>query len=939
MSETSNGTIKNENGDKIITLSGMYENYFLDYASYVILERAVPHINDGLKPVQRRILHALRQMDDGRYHKVANVIGQTMQYHPHGDAAIGDALVNLGQKDLLIDPQGNWGDTRTGDRAAASRYIEARLTKFALEVAFNPQTTEWQLSYDGRKKEPVTLPMKFPLLLKQGVEGIAVGLSTKILPHNFVELIKASIKILEGKRVKIYPDFGVENMVDVSDYQGGKRGGKVRVRAKMEVKDKSTILITALPYGMTTGTLIDSIVKANDKGQIKIKKVTDNTAADVEIEIQLAAGISAEVTMDALYAFTHCEQSISPNACIIIDDKPHFITVEEILRTNTEATRELLRIELEIKKAELQEKWHFASLEKIFIKNRIYREIEECESWEEVLSTIDRELKKYVATPSDKAKKGDSRIQLMRDITQDDIVRLTEIKIKRISKYNAFKADELIAQIEAELKEVQHNLDNLTDFAIAYFENLLKKYGKGRERKTIITEFDNIKAVAVVANNAKLYVNYKEGFIGTGLKKDEFVSDCSDIDDIIAFKKDGTFQVTRISEKTFVGKNIIHCAVWKKGDDRTTYNLLYVDGKSAKTYAKRFNVSAITRDKNYNLTKSDKNSKVLYFTANPNAESEIVEVFLSPNARARIKEFEYDFGELAIKGRGAGGNQITKYPVRKVVQKSVGESTLGALKIWMDETSGRLNTEDRGKLLGAFDTGDLILAVYNDGTYETTDYEMTNRYDTQKLAWIGKFKKDLPISALHYYGEKDWTMVKRFVIETSKLGEKFSFINDSKGSTLLYATANSGVELECKYGPKKSAKVSNIKLDEFMDLKGWKALGNKFVDSKVWKVTVVGGGEQPTPPSGDNLPKGDGEKEAKPVAKKSTPEKEKPAPKAVKKEPKPKEKKAAPKKPAAKKEAKAKKTPKKKSTPPSGKKLKPGDSIDFDIDDGQGKLF
>ncbi len=943
MSETSNGTIENGNGDKIITLSGMYENYFLDYASYVILERAVPHIHDGLKPVQRRILHALKQMDDGRYHKVANVIGQTMQYHPHGDAAIGDALVNLGQKDLLIDPQGNWGDTRTGDRAAASRYIEARLTKFALDVAFNPQTTEWQLSYDGRKKEPVTLPMKFPLLLKQGVEGIAVGLSTKILPHNFIELIKASIKILEGKRVKIYPDFGVENMIDVSDYQGGKRGGKVRVRAKLEVKDKSTILVKALPYGMTTGTLIDSIVKANDKGKIKIKKVTDNTAAEVEVEIQLAAGVSAEVTMDALYAFTNCEQSISPNACIILDDKPHFLTVEEILRTNTESTRELLRIELEIKKAELLEKWHFASLEKIFIKNRIYREIEECESWEEVIQTIDRELKKYVATPSDKTKKGDKRIQLMRDITEDDIVRLTEIKIKRISKYNAFKADELIAQIEADLKEVQHNLDHLTEFAIAYFENLLQKYGKGRERKTIITEFDNIKAVAVVANNAKLYVNRKEGFVGTGLKKDEFICDCSDIDDIIAFKKDGTFQVTRISDKTFVGKNILHCAVWKKGDDRTTYNLLYVDGKSAKTYAKRFNVAAITRDKNYNLTKSDKNSKVLYFTANPNAESEIVEIFLSPNARARIKEFEYDFGELAIKGRGAGGNQITKYPVRKVVQKSVGESTLGALKIWMDETSGRLNTEERGKLLGAFDTGDLILAIYNDGTYENTDYEMTNRYDTTKLVWIGKFKKDKPIAALHYYGGKDWTMAKRFMVETTKLGEKFSFINDSKGSTLLYATADAGVELECKYGPKKKAKVANVKLDEFVDPKGWKALGNKFVDSKVWKITVVGD-EKPTPSPSDTPPKKE-DPESKTLFEEAPPKEEKAAPKkAVKKEEKPKaKKKSAPKKPAAKKETKpkAKKAaPKKKSKPPKGGKLKPGDSIDFDLDDdGQGKLF
>ena len=921
---TENGVIENGNGDKIITLSGMYENYFLDYASYVILERAVPHLNDGLKPVQRRILHALKQMDDGRYHKVANVIGQTMQYHPHGDAAIGDALVNLGQKDLLIDPQGNWGDPRTGDRAAASRYIEARLTKFALDVAFNGQTTNWQLSYDGRKKEPVTLPMKFPLLLTQGVEGIAVGLSTKIMPHNFIELVKASIKILQDKSVKIYPDFGVENFADVSDYQGGKRGGKIRVRAKMEIKDKNTILIKSLPYGVTTGSLMDNIVKANDKGQIKIKKVIDNTAADVEVEVQLASGISPEVTMDALYAFTYCEISISPNACVIIDDKPSFTTVEEILKINTQNTKLLLKWELEIKKAALEEKWHFASLEKIFIKNRIYREIEECESWEEVLETIARELKKYVSTPSDKAKKGDKRIAMMRDITVEDIARLTEIKIRRISKYNSFKADELIAQIEADLEQVKHDLANLTAFAIAYYENILAKYGKGRERKTILTTFDTIKAVQVVANNAKLYVNYKEGFIGTGLKKDEFVSECSDISDVICFKKDGTFQVVRVSDKVFVGKNIIHCAVWKKGDDRTTYNLLYVDGKSAKTYAKRFNVAAITREKNYNLTKSEKNSKVLYFTANPNAKSEVVEILLSQNAKARIKQFEYDFGDLAIKGRGAGGNQVTKYPVRKVTQISVGESTLGKLKIWMDEASGRLNTEERGKLLGAFDTGDLILAVYNNGTYELTNYEMTNRYDVKKINWIGRFEKENPVAAVHYYGEKDWTMVKRFKVETSKLGEKFSYISDSKGSTVLYSTALPGVELECKFGSKKDPRVEKIKLDEFVGLKGWKALGNKFVDAKVWKITVLNEGESPTAPTKSKTPKAPAAPaqeslfEDVPVAKKQV----KPAKKLTPK-----------KKPVATKaEPKAKKAaaPKKKSTPKDNK-LKPGDSIEFDF--------
>lgn len=932
---TENGVIEDGNGDKIISISGMYENYFLDYASYVILERAVPHLNDGLKPVQRRILHALKQMDDGRYHKVANVIGQTMQYHPHGDAAIGDALVNLGQKDLLIDPQGNWGDPRTGDRAAASRYIEARLTKFALDVAFNAQTTNWQLSYDGRKKEPDTLPMKFPLLLTQGVEGIAVGLSTKIMPHNFVELVKASIKILQDKSVKIYPDFGVENFADVSDYQGGKRGGKIRVRAKMEIKDKNTILIKSLPYGITTGSLMDNIVKANDKGQIKIKKVIDNTAADVEVEVQLATGVSPEVTMDALYAFTYCEISISPNACVIIDDKPRFMTVEEILKINTENTKMLLKWELEIKKAALEEKWHFASLEKIFIKNRIYREIEECESWEEVLETIDRELKKYVSTPSDRAK-NDKRIAMMRDITVDDITRLTEIKIRRISKYNSFKADELIAQIEADLEQVKHDLAHLTEFAVAYFENILAKYGKGRERKTVLTEFDTIKAAQVVANNAKLYVNYKEGFIGTGLKKDEFVSECSDISDVICFKKDGTFQVVRVADKVFVGKNIIHCAVWKKGDDRTTYNLLYVDGKSAKTYAKRFNVAAITREKNYNLTKSDKNSKVLYFTANPNAESEVVEVLLSQNARARIKGIIYDFGELAIKGRGAGGNQVTKYPVRKVTQKSVGGSTLGKLKIWMDEASGRLNTQERGKLLGAFDTGDLILAVYSDGTYETTDYEMTNRYDVKKINWIGRFEPEQPIAALHYYGEKDWTMVKRFKVETSKLGEKFSYISDSKGSTVLFSTAEPGVKLECKYGPKKSASVETISLDDFVGLKGWKALGNKFVDAKVWKITRIeeksesgdsNEGSKTVPESEKTPPTLFGDT---PVAAK---EKAKPARKLTPKKtvPKPKEK---DKKATKKSDISAKAAPKKKVAKPKSSKsdpLKPGDSIEFDF--------
>ena len=562
------------NGDEgnIPSLEGMYREYFIDYASYVILERAIPAIEDGFKPVQRRILHSLRKMDDGRYHKVANVIGQTMQYHPHGDAAIGDALVKLGQKNLLIDTQGNWGDPRTGDSAAAPRYIEARLTKFALEVIFNPQTTEWQLSYDGRNREPISLPVKFPMVLTQGVEGIAVGLSTKILPHNFIELIKASIKVLQEKRFKIYPDFENGGLIDVTDYNGGKRGGKVKVRAKIEQRDKKTIAITELPYGVTTGSLIDSILKANDKGKIQIKKVIDNTAKDVEILLELGTGVSPDLSIDALYAFTNCEVSISPNAVVIIDEKPHFLTVEEILKITTANTKGLLKKELDIKQRELEEKWHISSLEMIFIKERIYRDIEECETWESVLETIDLGLKKFVIPASEKPKRGDKRLQLNRDISEEDLIKLTEIKIKRISKYNVFKADEMIAKIEQDLEEVKYHLKHLTEYAIAYYQNILEKYGSGRERKTVITEFDTIKASRVVAKNAKLYINRKEGFIGTGLRKDELIGECSDIDDIIAFTKDGNFKVVRIGDKVFVGKNIIHAAVWKKDDDRTTYN-------------------------------------------------------------------------------------------------------------------------------------------------------------------------------------------------------------------------------------------------------------------------------------------------------------------------------------------------------------------------------
>lgn len=879
MSET-NSTSANGNGqdqDQIITLKGMYKDYFLDYASYVILERAVPGIDDGLKPVQRRILHAMKEMDDGRYHKVANIIGQTMQYHPHGDAAIGDALVNLGQKDLMIDPQGNWGDSRTGDSAAASRYIEARLTKFALEVAFNHLTTEWQLSYDGRKREPVSLPMKFPMLLAQGADGIAVGLSTKILPHNFIELIKASIKILQDKRVKIYPDFDTGGYVDVTDYNGGKRGGRVKVRARIDKVDKSTLAIRELPYGETTTSLIDSIIKANDKKKIKIKKVIDNTAAEVEILVELGPDVSPDVAIDALYAFTKCEVSISPNACVIINDKPHFLTVEEILKHSTDNTKNLLGQELEIQKAALEEKLHFASLEKIFIENRIYREIEECETWEAVIETIDRELKKYVVGPSEKPKASDKRLHLLRDVTEDDIVRLTEIKIKRISKFNSFKADELIAKLEEELKEVKHHLAHLTEYAISYFERLLEKYGKGKERKTEITTFDTIQRVDVVVNNAKLYVDRKEGFIGTSLKKDEFVTDCSDIDDIIVFLKDGKFIVSRISDKTFVGKDIIHVDVWKKGDERTTYNMVYLDGKSGRAMAKRFNVKAITRDKEYDLTKGTKGSKVLYFSANPNGEAEIITVKLRQGSKAKKKIFDFDFGELAIKGRGANGNILTRYPVLNITLKEVGKSTLGAIKIWMDEVSGRLNTDERGIFLGGFDTGDLILAIYKSGEYELMELDLNKKFDAKEVMHITKFDPEAIINVIYYEGGKGWTMVKRFQIETSTLDQRFAFLTDHRSTKLLYASTEEVDELIYSYRSKEGKAEESLDIADFMDTKGWKALGNKLTD---YKVSAV---------------------------------------KEVKKE---------------------KQTPKAKKTADQKDKLQAGDSIDFDLDDnGQAKLF
>lgn len=842
-------TFKDDNHEEegLITLNGMYKEYFLDYASYVILERAVPDIDDGLKPVQRRILHSMKEMDDGRYHKVANIIGQTMQYHPHGDAAIGDALVNLGQKDLLIDCQGNWGDVRTGDSAAAPRYIEARLTKFALEVLFNPQTTDWQLTYDGRKKEPITLPVKFPLVLSQGVEGIAVGLSTKILPHNFIELIKASIKILEGKKVAIFPDFETGGMIDVAEYNDGARGGRVKIRAKIQQVDKSTLNIVELPYGVTTNSLIESILKANDKGQIKIKKVSDNTAKDVEIQLELMPGVSPDVTIDALYAFTECEVSYSPNACVIVDNKPMFLSVSEILRISTLQTKELLRRELEIKKGELEEKWHNASLEKIFIENRIYRDIEECESFEAVITTIDQGLKKYVATPSDPLKKGDNRLLLMRDITEEDITRLTEIKIKRISKYNKFKADESMAQILADLDQVKHDLEHLTEYAIRYFQNLLEKYGKGRERKTVISSFENIEIKEVVANNAKLYVDRKEGFVGMGMKKDEFVSDCSDIADIIAFTRDGKFKVVRIADKVFVGKDIIHTAVWLKSDERTTYNMIYLDGKSGRAFAKRFNVNAITRDKEYDLTQGSKGSKVLYFTVNPNGESEVVNIQLTQSCSAKKKTFDFDFAELAIKGRSSQGNLVTKYPVRKVSQVSVGRSSLGAMQIYMDEVSGRLNQDSRGKYLGAFDTGTKMISLYKDGTYEINELDLTKKFDVNNILEIGQFKEDTVISALYYEGDKGASMIKRFRVETSTIDQKFSFLPDTNGTKLYYVSLAKEPVVSYTYNAGKTKETREVNLADFIDVKGWKAMGNKLTDAKIIKVEPVKTSEEESP--------------------------------------------------------------------------------------------
>lgn len=816
----------NEELKDVLPISGMYENWFLDYASYVILERAVPAIEDGFKPVQRRIMHALKEMDDGRFNKVANVIGSTMQYHPHGDASIGDAIVNIGQKNLLLDTQGNWGDVRTGDGAAAARYIETRLSKFANEVIYNPQTTAWQLSYDGRKKEPVTFPVKFPLLIAQGVEGIAVGLSTKILPHNFCEIIEAAISILKGKKVQLYPDFLTGGKIDVSDYNDGLRGGKVRVRAKIEELDSKTLVIKDIPFSTTTTSLIESIIKANDKGKIKIKKVIDNTAKDIEIQVQLAPNTSPDITIDALYAFTECEVSISPNACVIIDDKPHFIGISDILKHSVLQTVDLLRQELEIKKGELMERMLFSSLEKIFIENRIYRDIEECETWDAVLETIDRGLDPY-------------KPDFYREIVQEDIVRLTEIKIKRISKFDSFKADELMRKLSEELAETEHHLAHLTEYAIAYYSNLLKKYGAGRERLTEITNFDTITAAVVAANNAKLYINREDGFVGYGLKKDEFICDCSDIDDIIIFRRDGVCQVTRIQEKVFVGKNIIWAGVFKKGDERMIYNMVYIDGSNGRMMIKRFQVLSVTRDREYELAKGGKNSKVTYFSANPNGEAEVITVFLTSASKARKKVFDFDFADIEIKGRAAGGNILTKHPVRKIQFKSAGVSTLGGLDIWYDKVIGRLNTDKRGEFLGKFQPEDNIIVFYKDGSYELTTFELTNRYEPNQIMNLMKFVSNKPVNAIHYDAASKVFYVKRFLVETSTLNKRFTFISEEKGSRLLFANIGNHSEVMITFKEDRKNQQQALDLSEVVDVKGWKATGNKSPIQNILEVEAI----------------------------------------------------------------------------------------------------
>tara|TARA_B100000378_G_scaffold129637_1_gene104806 strand:- start:994 stop:3540 length:2547 start_codon:yes stop_codon:yes gene_type:complete len=804
----------------------MFKDWFLDYASYVILERAVPAIEDGFKPVQRRIMHSMKDLDDGRYNKVANIVGHTMQYHPHGDASIADAMVQMGQKDLLIDTQGNWGNTLTGDSAAASRYIEARLSKFALEVLFSPKITDWQASYDGRRKEPINLPVKFPLLLAQGAEGIAVGLSTKVLPHNFVELIDASVKHLEGKKFKILPDFPSAGEADFSDYKDGKRGGRIRVRAKISQLDKNTLVITEIPFTTTTTSLIDNILKANDKGKLKIKRIEDNTSSQVEILVHLPAGLSPDKTIGALYAFTNCEVSISPLGCVIEDNKPLFVGVSEMLRISTDRTKDLLRQELEIQLEELENQWHYASLERIFIENRIYRDIEEETTWDGVLHAINEGLKPHIG-------------HLKRPVVEEDLVRLTEIRIKRISKFDIDKAQQRIEALEDQIAEVKHHLEHLTDYAIAYFKRLKKEFGAGRERKTEIKLFDDIEASKVVIRNTKLYVNRKEGFVGTSLKKDEYVTDCADIDDIIVFTKEGVMMVTKVDTKTFVGKDIIHVAVFKKKDKRTIYNMLYRDGKGGATYVKRFNVTSVTRDREYDMTKGKKGSQVLYFSANPNGEAEVVSVYLRAVGNIKKLKFDLDFSDILIKGRNANGNLATKHSVRTIELKEKGVSTLKPRKIWFDDTVQRLNVDGRGELLGEFKGEDRLLIITQDGVVKTITPELTTRFDT-KMIVLEKWIPNKPISAIYWDGNRERYYVKRFLIENPEKEEVF--VSDHADTQLEIVSTDYRPVVEMvfyKERNKDQKPNESVDIEEFIAIKGINALGNQFYTEKLKQINLL----------------------------------------------------------------------------------------------------
>ena len=810
--------------DNITYLSGMYQEWFLDYASYVILERAVPYVNDGLKPVQRRIMHAMKEMDDGRYNKVANIIGQTMQYHPHGDASIGDALVQLGQKELLVDTQGNWGNILTGDGSAAPRYIEARLSKFALDVVFNPKTTQWKLTYDGRKKEPVTLPMKFPLLLAQGVEGIAVGLASKILPHNFVELINASISHLKNEEFEIYPDFPTGGSIDVSKYNDGLRGGAVKVRAKIEKQDNKTLAITELPFGKTTSTLIESIIKANDKNKIKVKRIDDNTSDKVEILVHLAPGISSDKTIDALYAFTDCEVSISPNACLIENDKPLFLGVHEILKRNTNQTVSLLKLELEIRKGELQDALHFASLEKIFIEERIYKDkgFEMSENMDEAIAHIDKRLDLW-------------KPNFLREVVREDILKLMEIRMARILKFNTDKANEYISSVEEEIKKINHHIKHIIPYSIEYYERIRNKYGKGKERKTEIRNFENIEASKVVVANEKLYIDRDEGFIGTSIKKAEYVCDCSDIDDVIVFRKDGTYFITKVSEKAFIGKNIQYLSIFKKNDKRTIYNVVYHDGKQGNFYMKRFAITGATRDKEYDLTRGTAGSRIWYFSANPNGEAEVLRVTLKPKARLKRLMFEVDFGELAIKGRGAMGNILTKYDVHRIVLKEKGVSTLGGRKIWFDPDVLRLNSEGRAKFLGEFQGDDQILVLYKNGDYQLYNFDLSNHFD-QDILTIEKFDSAKVLSVVYYDAEQSFYYVKRFEIEEIA-GKRIGFIGDNPDNKLVSVTWMRYPRLELEFSGKNAQRENEIiEVSEFIGVKSHKARGKRLTNYEVGNI-------------------------------------------------------------------------------------------------------